>query len=104
MRIGLVIVAALALGGCKTAAERQAAENREADGFCAGIGAAPGSDAYVRCRLQLREQTSREETARRNAYADAPPFRLQPLQGLGGRQPVTCTTQPMFGSLQTTCN
>lgn len=99
MRVGLVIVAALALGGCKSAVERQAAKTAEADGFCAGIGARPGSDAYVQCRLQLRA----EEERRYAANAAHPAFTPTPIIAPGSNR-LDCRSQNEFGAIRTTCN
>lgn len=101
MRFCVMVVAALALGGCQSAAERQAAETREADGFCSSIGALPGSDAYVRCRLQLRAEEAAKQEARRDRIAATPDFKLgvAPVQN-----PVVCNSTPFLGSVRTTCN
>lgn len=96
--VWLVGLAALALSGCKSSSERLA----EDDTYCRSIGAAPGTDGYTQCRLQLRGEKERREAQ----FRANPPFRSQtPIiaPGVAPQQQTTCTTEPYLGRLQTTC-
>lgn len=91
----LVGLAALAVGGCKSTSERLA----EDDTYCRSIGAAPGTDGYTQCRLQLRAEDARRRERLATAFKPVPiiaPGTVQP-------QPTTCVTEPVLGNLQTTC-
>lgn len=61
-RVVVVCAVGLALGGCKTAAERQQAQMAQDTAACARLGATPGSEREFQCKLAL-------ETQRRNADA-----------------------------------
>lgn len=95
--VWLVGLAALAVGGCKSSAELLA----EDDTYCRSIGAAPGSDGYTQCRLQLRGEKERREAH----FRANPPFRSTPIiaPGVAPQQQTTCITEPNLGRLQTTC-
>ena len=60
MRFVVLGAVVLALGGCKTAAERQSIQDAEDRAACARMGAAPNTDRDFQCKLAL-------ETQRRNA-------------------------------------
>jgi hypothetical protein len=90
-------VALLALTGCKTGAERAA----EADGFCQGIGARPGSDAYMQCRL-VQQQRQDAQRARKLAAINEGLDDVQ--RSVSGNRGVNCTSRRgPFGSLETNC-
>jgi hypothetical protein len=83
---GLIVVAALlALSGCKTTEEKQAAQAGKDEAYCTSIGVPPGSAGYAACRLRLTEQQSQERIARQQ----------------GG--PTNCTSQRVFNTVQTQC-
>jgi hypothetical protein len=58
----VAVLSAAALGGCKTAAERQQIQEAEDRTACARMGAAPGTERDFQCKLAL-------ETQRRNEAA-----------------------------------
>ena len=90
----------LALAGCKSSAERAQIAAQEDEAYCAGIGAKPGTDAHVNCRLQIRSEQAAAQRQRQARIDAEPAFKLGVAQY---QQPTTCTTQPFLGSLQTTC-
>jgi ABC-type glycerol-3-phosphate transport system substrate-binding protein len=61
----LMSLAALALAGCQTVAERQAQERVEDDLFCQEIGAKRGSPAYIKCRTDLVQARAQAAAASR---------------------------------------
>ena len=64
MRFVLVVAACgIALGGCKTAAERQQAVAFQDQATCARLGAAPGTDREFQCKLTLEAQRRNEGAA-----------------------------------------
>jgi hypothetical protein len=52
LKLTAVVVCGLQLGGCMTAQERVAADDRQ----CQSYGVAPGSPGYVECRMRLDQQ------------------------------------------------
>lgn len=63
MRVIAACILALTLAACATAEERQAqaeaqaaAINANDDAKCQSFGAAPGSQAYIQCRMNLDNQ------------------------------------------------
>jgi len=67
MRFGLVVVAvALVLGGCiqRERHERELVEaGPKEEAFCRSIGTAPGTPAYTDCRLKMRQELVRKQSA-----------------------------------------
>lgn len=100
MRWVLLVAGVLALGGCKSAAERASAEVNEDQAYCTSIGAQPGTDAFVQCRLQLRaEKEQREARFRAN-----PPFKNDFQIVAPGSNRMDCRSRQEFGETRTTCN
>jgi hypothetical protein len=64
-KFSLIFLAALALAGCQTVAERQAQERAEDDLFCQEIGAKRGTPAYIKCRTDLVQARAVEAQAAR---------------------------------------
>lgn len=97
MRIVVVAAALLALTGCKSTADR----NAEADGYCQSIGARPGSDAYMQCRLVQQQR----QDARRAAGLRMMNEGLSDVQrSAGGRGAFNCTTsEGAYGTVKTNC-
>jgi hypothetical protein len=98
MRCVFVVGAALlALTGCKSTAERAT----EADNFCQGIGARPGSDAYMQCRI-IQQQRQDADRARRLAAINEGLSDVQ--RSVSGNRGVSCTTsEGAYGTVKTTC-
>ena len=67
----IMIATCLLLSGCVTGAEQQAALNLEHHRTCLSYGAAPGTDMYVACRLQMNGQQRALEAEQRRAVANA---------------------------------
>lgn len=62
-RVVVVCAVGLALGGCKTAAERQQAQMAQDTAACARLGATPGSEREFQCKLALETQRRNEGAA-----------------------------------------
>ncbi len=68
MRALLLLAAAVvALGGCATRAERQAAQIDRAKWACADMGFQPETPAHAQCTQQLYMQSAGADQARRDA-------------------------------------
>ena len=97
LRLVILGTLLLTLTACGTARVPLAAND---DAVCREMGAQPGTDVYVQCRLQ--------QQARR----DAAPSLGQRLQRAGAAmqqsdapRSINCTTRPTIGGqTQTTCN
>ncbi|WP_336491142.1 hypothetical protein [Methylobacterium nigriterrae] len=61
--LAVAVLAAVALGGCKTAAERLQAQDAADRATCSRLGAAPGSDREFQCKLTLETQRRNESAA-----------------------------------------
>ena len=59
----LVIAAAAICSGCVTAQERNAAIANSDDLACQSYGAAPGTDAYLKCRMTKDQQRQQNNAA-----------------------------------------
>ncbi|MCJ2085502.1 hypothetical protein MKK88_05770 [Methylobacterium sp. E-005] len=96
MRIVIVAAALLALTGCKSTEQRAA----EADDFCRSIGARPGSDAYVQCRLAQQQRQDAERARKRAAINEG----LDDVQrSVSGNRPVNCTSTRLGNTVNTNC-
>ena len=85
MRIGIIMLALVALGGCaQDQAQRQAqaqaqlaANASDDDAKCKSYGVTVGSPAYVQCRMNFDNLRAQDEQQRRNLavqYLIAHPF------------------------------
>lgn len=105
MRMVLVVgVTALALVGCQSAGQYAVAD----DSYCASLGAKPGSDAYVQCRLTLRQQHAADQGAGFRAAAaaigGAGDGLAQAQAANAANRPLNCTSTNMgAGTVNTTC-
>jgi len=102
----LLLVVAITLGGCASAAELAAAD----DNTCRGYGYIVGTDQYAQCRE--RQDVARKQAnaaaladlsdtiaAANSALANTPP-----PQPLPAPQRLNCTTTPIGGGMsRTTC-
>lgn len=66
MRALAAAVMAVALAGCVTP-EQKATQH---DAYCRSIGASPGTDGYMRCRLAMVDQLRAENENRRRAFLE----------------------------------
>lgn len=92
MRWAVIGLSALALVGCKSTQQIAAEDNQT----CVEMGAKPGSDAYVACRLQMRQ----EAIARRQRIADALDGAAE---GIRRAQPIRCTSTSIGSTTNTEC-
>jgi hypothetical protein len=93
----------LAVSGCVSGQQQTATD----DNYCQGIGAVPGTQAYVQCRLQLQAQNverSRRIGAAISDFSQNMQRNLdQQAQAQRAAQPITCVSQPTLGTVTTTC-
>jgi hypothetical protein len=66
MRVWIGLAVAVALGGCVTPEQRAT----QHDTYCRSIGATPGTDGYMRCRLAMVEQLRAENENRRRLFLE----------------------------------
>jgi hypothetical protein len=71
VRIVLVVATAVALSGCAGSESATQATFRADDAKCKGLGAKPGTDAYVQCRLAIDLQKANAEAAAEAARQQA---------------------------------
>lgn len=83
----------LLVAGCQTSEELATADDQQ----CRSYGAAPGSDAYIQCRMTIANQREADRRAYSRAIVAAQLSRPTP-------QPRQCTTIRVGSTLQTTCN
>lgn len=103
-RLLLAAGAAILLAGCQGTPIGDAMIGDEKlaamdDEYCQSIGAKPGSDAYVQCRMF---KTGERQEGHRQAYRRA----AGGLAATGAsmqRRPVNCTSAPIGSSVSTTC-
>jgi hypothetical protein len=90
-RIILIIALALTVGGC--AASRTITQDDDA--VCKSMGASPGTNAYVQCRLaqQARRDAAHRDIGDRLQRAGAAMQSLDPPPTRG----MHCTSTPMLG-------
>lgn len=67
--IGVIAVAGFALTGCGPSRQQVAADD---DATCQSYGAAPGSQAYIECRMRRDTTRMEGDNARRAAIASQP--------------------------------
>jgi hypothetical protein len=94
----VVGVALLALTGCKSTEQRVA----EDDGFCRSIGASPGSNAYIQCRLVQQQRQDVDRARRRRIFNEG----LDDMQrSASGNRNLNCTSRRgPFDTVETNCN
>lgn len=111
LKLTLLLSALLFSTGCMSTQERQAIREAEHDLKCREIGAQPGSDAYVNCRLQMLQMTAAQDqadTMRRSQAAAAVGAGLSAMgrsysnAAAAYRPPINCTTRQGMGSYSTT--
>ena len=68
----MLSVAAIALSGCTSAAERAAAVDAQEDMQCRSFGFKPGTESYGNCRLKLTNMRRQEEAAMMNYIMNSP--------------------------------
>jgi hypothetical protein len=95
--LAAALAAAPALGGCVTA-EQMAAQNERADDTaCKSYGAAPGTDAYYQCRItkdqtRVYVQTVQAEAARQQFNQG-----LEMMAAAAAPPPAPIVPSPMIG-------
>jgi hypothetical protein len=97
MRTIAILLLALALGGC--AASRTITQDDDA--VCKSMGAHPGTEVYVQCRLaqQARRDAAYQDVGNRLRRAGAAAQSLdQPIQ-----QPMHCTSSPWLNGSRIDC-
>jgi hypothetical protein len=105
----LVVAAVVALAGCNSVPPEKLAAIDDAQ--CQSYGVAPGSNAYVACRMQLADQHHQDRIERKRQIASAfddlshtPLVVSQPQRPTQTR--TSCTTQRALGignPLETSC-
>ena len=96
-RATLTIAVVLLLASCTAMRERQQARlNAEDDAQCRGMGAAPGTDSYLRCREFVASQRAQRD-AQINANMTALGFAGLAMQQHSAPYVMT-QCQPMIGS------
>ena len=109
MKRMLPLLAFLAVAGCQTIPPEQIAAQRAAaaaaraaadDAECQSYGAIPGSDAYVSCRLALKDMAQREQFERRRRSAAA---MAEMQRDMRASRPVDCISRRRYGTIRTTC-
>jgi hypothetical protein len=98
----VVMLLALALAGCTSPQERarraaiMQAELDQADNQkCTSWGAKPGTDAYIKCRLELT-------TSRQHAVATVAAAQTQ-ARAIENATPSHCTSTAIGGTVSTNC-
>lgn len=110
-----VVASVLALSGCMSdqqklakAQEAKAQQASADDAQCRSYGAAPGSDLYVNCRMQLDSRRTQADEARRqmairmlmnNKQQPAQPYSVQPVPAQ-----VNCTSTTYGQTTNTNCH
>lgn len=82
MRLWIVAVATLGLGGCISAA----IDEKRAEQTCLAYGAKPGTAAYVNCRVTLGQQYAAQTAQARRGLLAAGGAMM-----MGGYRPSYCT-------------
>jgi hypothetical protein len=99
----LLLVAAVALGGCASAAELAAAD----DNTCRGYGFIAGTDQYAQCRERqdiARKQADAEALANLSNAIAAANSAIANAPSPPPQQSLNCTTRSMgAGTTHTTC-
>jgi hypothetical protein len=96
----LLLGALLLLSACMSREERQARLDVQDDAKCQSLGAQPGTDAYVNCRVSMANVHAQEEASRQAAGMALMGFGL----GMANPppRPIYTTNCQSFGS-QTNC-
>src|SRR5450759_779699 len=118
MRIAAVLLCAASLAACAGSPVGDALAGPEVlaqrdDAYCRSIGAVPGTESYINCRLPV-SQNREVNHANRLAIAQAgfaaasaatapPPVVVQPMPSILPPPPVRCRSVPIGNAIQTVC-
>jgi hypothetical protein len=118
MRIAAVLLCAASLAACAGSPVGDALAGPEVlaqrdDTYCRSIGAVPGTQNYMNCRLTV-SQNREVNHANRLAIAQAgfaaasaatapPPVVVQPMPSILPPPPVRCRSVPIGNAIQTVC-
>lgn len=94
IRVLGIATLALGLAGCVSPQQQARTDDRD----CQGMGARPGTDVYVQCRMFKQQQRAQEDTAFRNRMAV-----LSTMYNTPAPRTINCTSHRMGTFTDTTC-
>ncbi len=107
MRTLAISVLAVALTGCLSFPKPPSAQELAArdDATCQSYGAQPGTDIYIKCRMQIAQERQRQRAAIIGAMMQHPLIQPIPAPAPITPKPQTnCTTTYVGGQAYTHCN
>ena len=102
MRVLSVAIIGLALAGCVSPQQMAAQQSASDDAECRQIGARPGTDIYVQCRMFKQQQRTRKAEADAASSAALLAYGSQMMAG-PSRLETTCTSTRMGFQTVTNC-
>ena len=115
LRVWLAVFAGLALAGCQDREALRAQAEASHDATCKSLGALPGSDAYVNCRVQLMQVAATEDHPRQqrrqnianalgNSISSASRSYSQTYSQATAPRSITCSSTRYGDTTRTTCD